>query len=545
SLIGAVFLMQVFGFTLNLLTLLAIVLSVGLVVDDAIVVVENVERHLSEGKTPLQAALVGARELVGPIIAMTITLAAVYVPVAFQGGLTGSLFREFALTLAGAVTISGVVALTLSPVMSRYLLHAGGEHEGLAGIINRGFERIRQTYSRWLEVVLTSKAIVYTAWGVLTLLTVLMFNMAVKELAPNEDQGFLFGIINTPANSTLDQVSVSTKAVHDTVIQAPESKFTFQLPNPGGGFWGVGLKPWDQRKRTTAKVLPEIQHRISAIPGIEAFAVLPPALPGGGTFPVEFVIASTAEEGQILEFAKQLQEKAAASGKFWFPPPIDVKIDQPQSELDIDREKVAQLNLNLQQVGQDLGAAAGGNFVNRFSISGRSYKVIPQLLRTERLNPEQLANVYVTGANGQLVKLSSIASVKDTVVPRSLNRFHQLNAVKISGVAQSVDEGLKFLETEAKKILPQGYKIDYTGESRQLRVEGNKFLPAFALAVVLIFLVLAAQFNSFRDPFIILLGSVPLALFGAMIPSFLKMPNSQIPFFTDPFSTTFNIYSQV
>jgi len=367
----------------------------------------------------------------------------------------------------------------------------------------------------------------------------------VKELAPAEDQGFLFGIINTPSNSTLDQVLVSTAAVHDTVIEIPESRFTFQLTNPGSGFWGVGLKPWDKRKRTTAQVLPEVQQRISKIPGVEAFAVMPPALPGGGTFPVEFVIASTAEESEVLEFAKQLQQKAAASGLFYFPPPIDVKIDQPQSEIDIDREKVAQLNLNLQQVGQDLGAAAGGNFVNRFSISGRSYKVIPQLLRTERLNPEQLENVYVTGPNGQLVKLSSIASVKDTVVPRSLNRFQQLNAVKISGVAQSVDGGLKFLETEAKKILPQGYKIDYTGESRQLRVEGNKFLPAFALAVVLIFLVLAAQFNSFRDPFIILLGSVPLALFGAMIPSFLKMPNPQIPFFTDHFITTFNIYSQV
>src|SRR5215475_13630273 len=545
SLVGAVFLMQVFGFTLTLLTLLAIVLSVGLVVDDAIVVVENVERHLSEGKTPLQAALVGARELVGPIIAMTITLAAVYVPIAFQGGLTGSLFREFALTLAGAVTISGVVALTLSPMMSRYLLHAGGEHEGFAGIINRGFDRIRQAYSRSLEVVLSSKPIVYTAWGVLTVLTVLMFQMAVKELAPAEDQGFLFGIINTPANSTLDQVLVSTRAVHDTVIEVPESKFTFQLTNPGSGFWGVGLKPWDKRKRTTAQVLPEIQKRISQIPGVEAFAVMPPALPGGGTFPIEFVIASTAEESEILEFAKQLEQKAAASGQFYFPPPIDVKIDQPQSEIDIDREKVAQLNLNLQTVGQDLGAAAGGNFVNRFSISGRSYKVIPQLLRTERLNPEQLDNVYVTGPNNQLVKLSSIATIKDTVVPRSLNRFQQLNAVKISGVAASVDDGLKFLETEAAKILPQGYKIDYTGESRQLRVEGNKFLPAFALAVVLIFLVLAAQFNSFRDPFIILLGSVPLALFGAMIPSFLKMPNPQIPFFTDHFSTTFNIYSQV
>ncbi|MGZ6028387.1 MAG: efflux RND transporter permease subunit [Myxococcaceae bacterium] len=545
SLIGAVFLMQVFGFTLNLLTLLAIVLSVGLVVDDAIVVVENVERHLSEGKTPLQAALIGARELVGPIIAMTITLAAVYVPIAFQGGLTGSLFREFALTLAGAVTISGVVALTLSPMMSRYLLHAGGEHEGFAGVINRGFDRIRRTYGRWLEAALSSRRIVYTAWAVFTLLFVLMFQMAVKELAPAEDQGFLFGIVNTPANSTLDQLAISTAAVHKAVIEVPESKFTFQVTNPGGGFWGVGLKPWDQRKRTTAQVLPEIQQRVSMIPGVETFAVLPPALPGGGTFPVEFVIASTAEESEILEFAKQLQQKAAASGKFWFPPPIDVKIDQPQSEIDIDREKVAQLNLNLQQVGQDLGAAIGGNFVNRFSISGRSYKVIPQLLRTERLNPEQLTDVYVTGPNGQLVKLSSIAKVIDTVVPRSLNRFQQLNAVKISGVAQSVDDGLKFLETEAAKILPQGYKIDYTGESRQLRVEGNKFLPAFALAVVLIFLVLAAQFNSFRDPLIILLGSVPLALFGAMLPAFLKMPNPQIRFFTDPFSTTFNIYSQV
>ena len=546
SLIGAVFLMQVFGFTLNLLTLLAIVLSVGLVVDDAIVVVENVERHLSEGRTPLQAALIGARALVGPIIAMTITLAAVYVPIAFQGGLTGSLFREFALTLAGAVTISGVVALTLSPMMSRYLLHAGGEHEGFAGIINRGFERIRQAYARGLELVLGSKAIVYTAWAVLTVLTVLMFQMAKKELAPAEDQGFLFGIINTPSNSTLDQLLVSTAEVHNTVMEIPESKFTFQLTTPSSGFWGVGLKPWSQRKRTTAQVLPEIQHRISAIPGIEAFAVLPPALPGGGTFPVEFVIASTAEESEILEFAKQLQQKAAESGRFWFPPPIDVKVDQPQSEIDIDREKVAQLNLNLQSVGQDLGAAAGGNFVNRFSISGRSYKVIPQLLRTERLNPEQLENVYVTGPNGQLIKLSSIASVKDSVVPRSLNRFQQLNAVKISGVAANgIDDGLKFLEGEAKKILPQGYKIDYTGESRQLRVEGNKFLPAFALAVVLIFLVLAAQFNSFRDPFIILLGSVPLALFGAMIPSFLQMPNPQIPFFTDKFTTSFNIYSQV
>jgi multidrug efflux pump len=257
------------------------------------------------------------------------------------------------------------------------------------------------------------------------------------------------------------------------------------------------------------------------------------------------VISSTAEEDEVLGFAKQLQGAAMKSGKFYFPPQIDVKIDQPQSEIVLDREKVAQLGLNLQQVGQDLGSALGGNFVNRFSISGRSYKVIPQLLRTDRLNPEQLEDLYVSGPGGKLVKLSSIASVKDTVVPRSLNRFQQLNAVKLSGVASSVDDGLTVLETEAAKLLPKGYKVDYTGESRQLRVEGNKFVPAFGLAVVLIFLVLAAQFNSFRDPFVILAGSVPLAMFGAMIPAFLKMPNPQIPFFTDPFSTTINIYSQV
>jgi multidrug efflux pump len=545
SLIGAVFLMQVFGFTVNLLTLLAIVLSVGLVVDDAIVVVENVERHLEEGLTPFQASLQGARELVGPIVAMTITLAAVYTPIAFQGGLTGSLFREFALTLAGAVTISGFVALTLSPMMSRYLLKQGGQKKGFAAFVNHQFDRLRNAYARGLEIALHSRGLVYTAWALFIVLLMAMYTFAVRELAPAEDQGVIFGIVNTPANSTLDQLTVSTKEVNRSMMELPEAKFTFQITYPGGGFWGVGLKPWNERKRTTTQVLPEVQRRVSLIPGIQTFAVLPPALPGGGTFPVEVVLASTAEESEILDFAKQLQQKAMASGIFYFPPQIDVKIDQPQSEIDIDREKVAQLGLNLQQVGQDLGAAVGGNFVNRFSIQGRSYKVIPQVLRVDRLNPEQLQDIYVNGPDGKLIKLSSIAKVKNEVVPRSLNRFNQLNAVKLSGVAQSVDAGLKVLETEAAKILPKGYKLDYTGESRQLRVEGSKFGPAMALALVLIFLVLAAQFNSFRDPLVILMGSVPLAFFGAMVPVFLKMPNPQIHFFTDPVSTTFNIYSQV
>ena len=546
SLIGGIFLVQIFGFTINLLTLLAIVLSVGLVVDDAIVVVENVERHLREGQKPLEAALKGARELVGPIISMTITLAAVYTPIAFQGGLTGSLFREFALTLAGAVTISGVVALTLSPVMSAYLLHSGDEEKGLAGMISRGFERIKQTYGSLLESTFQARGAIYVAWVVISVLALVMFSQSPKELAPTEDQGVIFGIVNTPANSTLDQVTFSTRAINKEVMQIPETNFTFQITFPNGGFWGDAFKPWDKRKRSTFQILPEISQKVSAIPGVQTFAVLPPALPGGGNFPVEFIIASTADPSEILGFAQQLQAKAAQSQIFAFPPQIDTKIDQPETEIRIDRDKVAELGLNLQQVGQDLAAAVGGNFVNRFSIAGRSYKVIPQLLRVDRLNPEQLRDIYVTGPNGQLISLSTIATLHDTVTPRALNRFQQLNAVKLSGVAvRPLDQALRYLEDQAAQILPKGYTIDYTGESRQLRVEGNKFLPAFLLAVVLIFLVLAAQFNSFRDPFVILAGSVPLAMFGAMLMTFLKMPNPNIPFFTKGWTTTLNVYSQV
>ena len=546
SLVGAVFLMQFFGFTINLLTLLAIVLSVGLVVDDAIVVVENVERHLSDGLKPLDAALLGARELVGPIIAMTITLAAVYTPIAFQGGLTGSLFREFALTLAGAVTISGVVALTLSPVMSATLLRSAKDEKGFARLINRGFDKLKERYARGLDTVLRSRGVIYTAWAILSVLVVLMFSQAPKELAPAEDQGVIFGVVNTPADSTIDLVSMYTREINRLVSTLPETDFTFQITQPSGGFWGIVLKPWTQRKRSAFKILPEVQGKVSAVPGVQTFPVLPPALPGGGQFPVEFILASTAESAEILGFAQQLQLKAAQSGLFAFPPLIDVKIDQPQSEIEVNRDKVAELGMNLQTVGQDMGSALGGNFVNRFSIAGRSYKVIPQVLRVSRLNPDQLKDIYVTGPNGQVVALSSIAKIRETVSPRSLNRFQQLNAVKISGVAiRPLDEALGFLENEAAKILPKGYTLDYTGESRQLRSEGNKFLPAFILAIILIFLVLSAQFNSFRDPFVILAGSVPLGMFGALVMTFLKMPNPNIPFFTNGWTTTLNVYSQV
>ncbi len=546
SLVGAFFLMQVFGFTVNLLTLLAIVLSVGLVVDDAIVVVENVERHLRQGAKPVDAAIQGARELVGPIIAMTITLAAVYTPIAFQGGLTGSLFREFALTLAGAVTISGIVALTLSPVMSAALLRRDREDRGLTGRINRGFERIRELYGSRLERSLKSRGPVYAAWIAVSLLTLAMFTQVPKELAPTEDQGYIFGILNAPANSTLDQLTPFTREVNRTVMSIPESEFTFQITYPSGGFWGAVFKPWTERKRSAFEILPEVQSKVAAIPGVETFPILPPALPGGGQFPVELVIASTAESSEILGFAQKLQQKAAASGMFAFPPLIDVKIDKPSSEIEIDREKLAGLGLDLQSVGQDLASAVGGNYVNRFSIGGRSYKVIPQVLRSERLNPEQLKDIYVTGPEGKLISLDTIASLRNTVTPRTLNRFQQLNAVKISGVAiRPLDQALRFLEDEAAQMLPKGYVLDYTGESRQLRTEGNKFLPAFLLAVVLIFLVLAAQFNSFRDPFVILAGSVPLGMFGAMVMMFLKMPNPNLRYFTDGWTTTLNVYSQV
>ncbi len=550
SLIGGVFLMQAFGFTLNLLTLLAIVLSVGLVVDDAIVVVENVERHLRDGMRPFDAAILSARELVSPIIAMTITLAAVYTPIGLQGGLTGSLFREFAFTLAGAVMISGIVALTLSPMMSAKLLRAGGQDRGMAGFSNRVFDRIRDTYGRMLDWTLHHRPGVYAVWAAVSGFAILMFILlpmfSSVELAPVEDQGVLFGAVEAPANGTIEQTTRYTDAAGKVFHSFPETEFSFQITMPNSGFGGMVLKPWGIRKTKTSDLTMPVQMKLSQIPGIDMHVFPPPALPGGGLFPVEFVIQATADPERILEFAKILQGKAAQSGMFAFPPVIDTKIDQPQAEIVLNRDKVGDLGLNMQQVGADLSAMIGGNFVNRFNIAGRSYKVIPQVERTERLNPSQLQNIYVTGPEDKLIPLSTIGSIENKTVPRSLNRMQQLNAVTISGVAiRPLDQALKFLETEAHKILPKGYAIDYTGESRQLRTEGNKFLPAFMLAVILIFLVLSAQFNSFRDPFIILLGSVPLALFGALIFVFLKLPNPNLSFFTKGWTTSFNIYSQV
>lgn len=546
SLIGSVFLMQLFGFSINLLTLLAIVLSVGLVVDDAIVVVENVERHINNGMKRLDAALLGARELLGPVIAMTATLVAVYLPIGLQGGLTGSLFREFAFTLAGAVTISGIVAVTLSPMMSAAFLREGESQKGFAGRVNRVFGRVRDGYSSWLHGSLKYRPVVYMVWIVVSLLCIPMFIMSAKELAPTEDQGIIFGIVDGSGNATIDAASTYAAEAESAFRSVDETEFTFQLTFPGGGFSGMVLEEWSERDRSVFEVKPEIAGKLNNIAGLSMFPITPSALPGGGDFPVEFVIAANAPVDEILGFAKQLQLKAIQSGIFAFPPIIDTKLDKAEAKLVIDKDRVADLGLTLQQVGADVGTLLGGASVNRFEIDGRSYPVIPQAIRTERLNPDQLANLYITGPNGQPIQLGALASIENQTVPRALKRFQQLNAVKLSGVTiKTLDEALAFLEESAAEILPAGYAVDYTGESRQLRLEGNKFLPAFGLAVVLIYLTLAAQFNSFRDPFVILAGSVPLAMFGALIFTFLRMPNPELPHWTNSFTTTLNIYSQV
>ena len=553
SLVGAVFLMLVAGFTINLLTLLAIVLSVGLVVDDAIVMVENVERHLHGGKQPLQAAIEAARELVGPIIAMTITLAAVYTPVGIQGGLTGALFREFAFTLASAVIVSGVVALTLSPMMGSRLLRSGDSERGFAGWVNRRFDSVRTGYTRILSGTLKYRPVVLVLWGIVTLMMVPFYLLSQRELAPAEDQGVVFGVIQAAANSTVDQTTLFTRQVYDVYRSFPEAASIFQIVSPTGGFGGMVTKPWSERTRTTQQLLMASMGPLSKIPGIRVIPLTPPPLPGGGDFPVDLVIASAAEPQELQQFAQQLVQKAFASGMFMFAD-VDVKFDQPQTEVVFDRDKLRSQGVDLSQAGRDLSTLLGGDYVNRFSIQGRSYKVIPQIKRAERLTPDQLSDIYITGsANGSetakrqsayndgragngLVPLSTFATLRTTTEPRELKKFQQLNAVRIQGVIPPpvpLDRALSFLEDEARKMLPpQGFTIDYAGESRQLRTEGSKFLGVFLLSAVLIYLVLAAQFESFRDPFIILGGSVPLAISGALLFSFLGL-------------TTLNIYSQV
>jgi multidrug efflux pump len=539
SLVGALALMVAFGFTINLLTLLAVVLAVGIVVDDAIVVVENIERHIREGQTPVEAAILGARELVGPVISMTITLAAVYAPIAFQGGLTGALFREFAMTLAGAVAVSGFVALTLSPMMSAYLLKDHDhEDQGLSGRINRGFDRVRDRYEKIIGASLGWVPVTITGAALLTLLVVPFFMFAQRELAPKEDQGVVFTILQPSPTATIDQNSLFASEVQKMYAAVPEYENSFQVTGANFGFAGLILKPWSQRQRNAVQIQESLQAPAATIAGVQLIVTTPEPLPAGGQFPIEFVIRSTDGHREMLDYAQQLvlyantEANAAGGAPTFYFADSDLKFDLPQVEIDIDKDKVASMGLNLSDVARDLGSLLGGGYVNRFVNDGRSYRVIPQVERSQRLNADQLLNYNVRGPAGQLIPLSTIATLKRTVQPRTLNRFQQLNSVKITGVGPSIDNALKKLEAKAAEILPPGYSIDYGGQSRQLRVEGGALWKAAALSLVLIFLVLAAQFNSFRDPFIILLGSVPLALVGAMVPIFLL-------------KTSLNIYSQI
>ena len=395
---------------------------------------------------------------------------------------------------------------------------------------------------------LRNRGLVYAVWITLSILVIPLYMFSPAELAPNEDQGVVFGAIDVPANATLEQVTTYSNEVFDDFKATPEFNSSFQISFATGGFGGVLVKPWEERKRSIFPIQQELFGKLQGITGLRAPVFLPSALPSAGFFPVEFVIASTASHEELLRYVDQIAQEAMKSGLFAFPPILDVRIDQAKTEIIIDRDKASSMGLSMQQVGADLSSMVGGNFVNRFNIDGRSYKVIPQIERMSRLTPDQLKEIYVTGPNGTLMPLSSIATLREGVEPRSLNRFQQLNAVKLSGLApRSLDGGLKVLEDASAKILPPGYKIDYTGESRQLRQEGGKFLPAMGLALLLIFLVLAAQFNSFRDPFVILAGSVPLAMFGALIFTFLKFagpPGMQFKL-TEGWTTTLNIYSQV
>ncbi|HYH47074.1 MAG TPA: efflux RND transporter permease subunit, partial [Thermoanaerobaculia bacterium] len=439
-----------------------------------------------------------------------------------------------AFTLAGAVIVSGVVALTLSPMMGSKLLRAGDTERGFAGFVNRRFDALRQRYTRLLTGTLNYRPVVLTLWVMVVLLIFPFYLFSQRELAPAEDQGVVFGIVQGSANSTIDQTTLFTREINEVFESFPETDATFQLTFPTFGFGGMVTKPWSERERTSQELHLEASAKLAKIPGVRIIPLIPPSLPGGGDFPVDFVIASTAEPERLIEIANQLVGKAFASGLFMFAD-ADLKFDQPQAELVFDRDKVRSLGVDMSQAGRDLSTLLGGNYVNRFSIEGRSYKVIPQVRRSERLNPDQLKDIHVTGPEGKLVPLSTFATVRTSTEPRELKRFQQLNAVRIQGVVPpgvALDQALTFLEQEAAKILPQGFTIDYAGESRQLRTEGGKFLATFLLSAILIYLVLAAQFESFRDPFIVLAGSVPLALSGALLFSFLGF-------------TTLNIYSQV
>ena len=520
SLVGAFFIMLMLGYSINLLTLLALVLAIGLVVDDAIIVVENVDRHMKEEhKTPLQAALVAARELGGPIVAMTVVLIAVYVPIGFQGGLTGALFTEFAFTLAAAVFVSGVIALTLSPMMCSRIFTPEQDNGRFVQAIDRVFERVRHGYQRVLGSLLRTYAVIITMGVILFCLLALMFMMSQKELAPEEDQGVVLSQVVGSPTATSDQMQTYAKQVFDIAHSIPEYKQMFQItgvPTVNAGIGGVLLKNWDQRTRSAHEIQMDLQAKWNKIAGARVAAFQFPPLPGTSGLPVQFVITTTEPFENLNTVATQVMDKARASGKFYYIDQ-DLKLDAPQATVVVDRDKIAALGMTQQDVGQALGAALGGGYVNYFSIAGRSYKVIPQVLQVDRLNPSNVLDFYIKTPSAGLIPASTIAHLEYSVQPEAITRFQQLNSVTISGVAGgSQGDTLKFLQDTLKQVAPSGYNADYAGQSRLFHNESGGFVITLAFAVIIVFLALAAQFESFRDPVVILM-SVPQALFGAMI----------------------------
>lgn len=539
SLIGTFTMMLMFGFSINLLTLLALVLSIGLVVDDAIIVVENVNRHLEDGMEPIPAALLAARELTGPIIAMTIVLIAVYVPVGFQGGLTGALFSEFAFTVVGAVTVSAIVALTLSPMMSSRLLKAhkhnrNGWEERFIDFIDQCFSWLNHRYSRLLHGTLDYLPVTAVFASIILVSIYFLYAGAKSELAPQEDQGVIITSSTAAPDATLQQRLLYSRQVFEKFITHPENDHVFQLDMPGQSIAGMVLKPWDERKLTASELQPVLQMELDKISGVRVAAFQPPPLPGSNGLPVQFVIGTTESFDQLNTIAQQFMQEAQKSGMFMFMD-NDLKYDQPQSQVDIDRNKAALLGLTMEDVGSSLAAMLGGGYVNYFSLAGRSYKVIPQVQQSSRLNAGQLRDYHIRTANGAAVPLSTIATISTKTVPQSLNHFQQLNAATISGVpfpGVTLGDAIASLQALAKQVLPPGYAIDYAGQSRQLVKESSGFAFTFLFALIIIFLALAAQFESFKDPLIILV-SVPMSIAGALIFIALGIGNATLNIYTE------------
>lgn len=549
SLIGTFFVMLTLGYSINLLTLLALVLAIGLVVDDAIIVVENADRHMKEGKTPLEASLMAARELGGPILAMTVVLVAVYVPIGFQGGLTGSLFTEFAFTLAGAVAVSGIVALTLSPMMCARFFRPEQDSGRFVMFLDRQFEWFHDHYHRLLKNVLVTWQVPVVMGLLLLLLMFPLFKFAKSELAPQEDQGLVLYNIQGPPNATPQQMLQYGKQAFEIAKGTPEYLQMFQFtgtPTPNQGIGGMLLKSWDERDRNADEIQQEFQRKLTAIAGAKSVVFQKPPLPGSQGLPLQFVIKTTQPFQNLYEVSQAVLDKARTSGMFFFVD-SDLKIDKPEVTVKVDRNMTAQLGLTQQDVGASLGAALGGGYVNYFSIEGRSYRVIPQVLQKDRLNPDQVLDYYIRTPSGAVVSAATVATLEHDVVPRSIAHFQQLNSATLSGVynpAKSQEEVLKFMNAALNEVAPSGYTSDYSGVSRQYVQESGGFLVTMFFAIIIVFLALAAQFNSFRDPVIILI-SVPLALFGAMVfISTLPMLGAFFPRLAIT-KVSLNIYTQV